>query len=152
MIELSFCALVLRPALARVDDVTLAATIGNVHLFGDRHMPIPVVISLVGSAAAGVLSAVAGEGIASASAGAALFSPAGVAVALRPHRCAYQPHPQRGGRRPPDTGARSRPPTGLGAHHHPPRRLAGPGSGRTLRQPPQLTRPGPLRSSTRDAT
>ena len=67
-----FCALVLRPALARVDDATLAATTGNVHLFGDRRMPAPGVLALVGSAAAAVLAAVAGESLASVSAGAAL--------------------------------------------------------------------------------
>ena len=67
-----FCAVVLRPALARVDDATLAATAGNVHLFGDRRMPIPGVVGLVGSAAAAVLAAVAGASLASASAGAAL--------------------------------------------------------------------------------
>jgi hypothetical protein len=30
-----FCALVQRPALARVDDATLTAVMGNVHRFGD---------------------------------------------------------------------------------------------------------------------
>ena len=32
-----FCALVQRPALARVDDATLTSVMGNVHRFGDRQ-------------------------------------------------------------------------------------------------------------------
>lgn len=67
-----FCALVLRPALARVDDATLTAITGNVHRFGDRRMPVPGVLGLVGAAVATVLAAVAGDTVASASAGTAL--------------------------------------------------------------------------------
>lgn len=33
-----FCALVQRPALARVDDATLTAVTGNVHRFADRRV------------------------------------------------------------------------------------------------------------------
>ena len=36
-----FCAVVQRPALARVDDRALVAVMGNVHLYGDRRMPVP---------------------------------------------------------------------------------------------------------------
>lgn len=36
-----FCALVQRPALARVDDQALTAVMGNVHRYGDRRMPVP---------------------------------------------------------------------------------------------------------------
>ncbi|RFA07530.1 DUF1772 domain-containing protein [Subtercola boreus] len=56
----AFCALVLRPALARVDDAALATVMGNVHRYGDRRMPVPGVIGLVGSAASAVLAAFAG--------------------------------------------------------------------------------------------
>ncbi len=35
----AFCALVQRPALARVDDAALTAVMGNVHRYGDRRMP-----------------------------------------------------------------------------------------------------------------
>lgn len=45
-----FCALVQRPALARVDDAALTAVMGNVHRFADRRMPVP---GIVGVAAAG---------------------------------------------------------------------------------------------------
>jgi hypothetical protein len=34
----AFCALAQRPALARVDDATLTAVMGNVHRYGDRRM------------------------------------------------------------------------------------------------------------------
>lgn len=33
-----FCAIVQRPALARVDDQALVAVMGNVHLYGDRRL------------------------------------------------------------------------------------------------------------------
>jgi hypothetical protein len=68
----AFCALVQRPALARVDDATLTAVMGNVHRFGDRRMPVPGILGIVASAAACVLAAMAGRPVASATAGAAL--------------------------------------------------------------------------------
>jgi len=36
-----FCAMVLRPALTRVDDRALCAVTGFVHRYGDRRMPVP---------------------------------------------------------------------------------------------------------------
>jgi hypothetical protein len=67
-----FCALVQRPALARVDDPTLTAVMGNVHRFGDQRLPLPGILGILGAAAASVLAALAGQPIASATAGAAL--------------------------------------------------------------------------------
>jgi len=67
----AFCALVLRSALARVDDVTLTATMGNVHRFADRRMPAPGILGIIAAAAASVLAAVAGHPAESATAGAA---------------------------------------------------------------------------------
>jgi hypothetical protein len=68
----AFCALVQRPALARVDDATLTAVMGNVHRFGDRREPIPGILGIIASAAARILAALAGRPVASATAGAAL--------------------------------------------------------------------------------
>jgi hypothetical protein len=68
----AFCALVQRPALARVDDATLTAVMGNVHRFGDRRMPVPGILGMIAAAAACVLAAMAGRAVASATAGAAL--------------------------------------------------------------------------------
>ena len=70
----AFCALVMRPALARVDDSVLAATMGNVHRYGDSRMPIPGAVGLVASAATIVLSAMAGHVASAATAGIALAS------------------------------------------------------------------------------
>lgn len=67
-----FCALVQRPALARVDDTALTAVMGNVHRFGDRRLPALGILGVLGAAAASVLAALAGRPIASATAGAAL--------------------------------------------------------------------------------
>jgi hypothetical protein len=52
-----FCALVQRPALARVDDRALTTVMGNVHRYGDRRMPIPGVLGII---AAATCAAVAG--------------------------------------------------------------------------------------------
>jgi hypothetical protein len=57
----AFCALVQRPALARVDDAALTTVMGNIHRYGDRRMPVPGVVGLLGSAAAAVLAAIAGR-------------------------------------------------------------------------------------------
>ena len=47
-----FCALVQRPALARVDDATLTSVMGNVHRFGDRRVPVPGILGMITSAVA----------------------------------------------------------------------------------------------------
>lgn len=67
-----FCALVLRPALARVDDATLVTVTGRVHRFGDRRMPAPGIVGLAGAAVAAVLAAVSGDAVAAVGAGIAL--------------------------------------------------------------------------------
>ncbi len=67
-----FCSLVQRPALARVDDATLTAMMGNVHRIADRRMPGPGILGLLAAAAACVLAAVAGRPAASVTSGAAL--------------------------------------------------------------------------------
>jgi hypothetical protein len=54
-----FCAIVLRPALAAVDDGALVAVTGHVHRYGDRRMPVPGVLGILGAAATVVLAAVA---------------------------------------------------------------------------------------------
>jgi hypothetical protein len=66
-----FCALVQRPALARVDDAALTTVMGNLHRIADRRMVAPGVLGLVAAAVASVLAAVAGHATASAAAGVA---------------------------------------------------------------------------------
>jgi hypothetical protein len=68
----AFCALVLRPALARVDDTALTSVMGNVHRYGDARMPVPGIVGLVGSAVVAVLAALAGHGAAALLAGMAV--------------------------------------------------------------------------------
>lgn len=53
-----FCAAVLRPALASVDDRALVAVAGRVHRYGDRRMPVPGVLGLVAAALSAALAAV----------------------------------------------------------------------------------------------
>ena len=56
-----FCALVQRPALARVDDRALTTVMGNVHRYGDRRMPIPGVLGVVAAATCAAVAAIAGR-------------------------------------------------------------------------------------------
>src|ERR1700732_1490009 len=59
-----FCAVVQRPALARVDDGALVAVMGSVHLYGDRRMPVPGAISIIAAAVSGALATLNGRWIA----------------------------------------------------------------------------------------
>src|SRR3954469_2576970 len=54
-----FCAVVLRPAWASVDDRALVTVAGSVHRYGDRRMPVPGVLGVVATAATVALAAVA---------------------------------------------------------------------------------------------
>jgi Domain of unknown function (DUF1772) len=67
-----FCAIVLRPALASVDDDALVAVTGSVHRYGDRRMPVPWVLGVLAAAASAVLAGVTGHWTQAIAAGAAL--------------------------------------------------------------------------------
>ncbi len=67
-----FCAIVLRPALASVDDNALVAVTGSVHRYGDRRMPVPGVFGGVAGATTAVLATVAAHWAQAIAAGAAL--------------------------------------------------------------------------------
>jgi hypothetical protein len=67
-----FCAMVQRPALARVDDRALATVMGNVHLYGDRRMPLPGVLGFAAATTSAVLAAIAGQWIAAIAAAVAV--------------------------------------------------------------------------------
>ena len=56
-----FCAMVQRPALARIDDRALLAVMGNIHRYGDRRMPVPGVLGLLAAATSAVVAATAGR-------------------------------------------------------------------------------------------
>lgn len=56
-----FCAMVQRPALAAVDDRALVAVMGNVHRYGDRRMPLPGVVGILGAALSTALAAAMGN-------------------------------------------------------------------------------------------
>ena len=70
----AFCAIVLRPALASVDDRALVAVMGSVHRYGDRRMPVPGVLGVVATAASAVLATVAAHWTQAVAAGAALVA------------------------------------------------------------------------------
>ena len=67
-----FCKIVLRPALALVDDRALVAVMGSVHRYGDRRMPVPGVLGAVATATSAVLATVSGHWAQAIAAGTAL--------------------------------------------------------------------------------
>src|SRR6202035_1275609 len=67
-----FCAMVQRPALARVDDRALLAVMGNIHRYGDRLMPVPRVRGLGGAASSAAFAAASGRWTHAAAAGVAV--------------------------------------------------------------------------------
>lgn len=67
-----FCAIVLRPVLAHVDDRALAAVSGFVHRYGDRRMPVPGVVGVAAAAASAAFAALAGHWAQAISAGVAV--------------------------------------------------------------------------------
>jgi len=69
-----FGAIVLRPALALVDDRTLVAVMGRVHQYGDHRMPVPGVLGIVATAATAVLATVAAHWAQAIAAGVALVA------------------------------------------------------------------------------
>lgn len=58
-----FCAVVLRPTLAAVDDRALVTVMGNMHRYADRRMPAPGVLGGIAAIASAALFAVAGQWI-----------------------------------------------------------------------------------------
>jgi hypothetical protein len=68
-----FCAIVLRPALASVDDSALVAVMGRVHRYGDRRMPVPGVLGVVATGTSAVLATVAAHWAQAIAAGVALL-------------------------------------------------------------------------------
>ena len=67
-----FCAIVLRPALALVDDRALVAVMGSVHRYGDRRMPVPFVLGVLATATSAVLATVTAHWAQAIAAGTAL--------------------------------------------------------------------------------
>jgi Domain of unknown function (DUF1772) len=67
-----FCAMVQRPALARIDDRALLAVMGNIHRYGDRRMPVPGVLGLVAAAISAVLAAASSRWMQAVAAGVAV--------------------------------------------------------------------------------
>ena len=70
----AFCALVQRPALAQLDDATMAAAMGRVHQYGDRRLPAPGIIGILAALTATVAAAAGGPPASAAAAGLALIA------------------------------------------------------------------------------
>lgn len=71
-----FCAIVQRPALARVSDGAMTSVMGRIHEYGDRRLPLPGALGLIAAALAVVTSGIAGDATAAATAAAAVIAQA----------------------------------------------------------------------------
>lgn len=69
-----FCAMVMRPALMRIDDDALVMVMGHVHSCGDRRMPLPGVLGIVAAAVSAAAAVASAHGVAAISAGAAVVA------------------------------------------------------------------------------
>lgn len=67
-----FCAIVMKPALASVDDGALVAVMGRVHRYGDRRMPVPGVLGILATATSTVAAFAYADWVPAIAAGAAL--------------------------------------------------------------------------------
>jgi Zn-dependent protease with chaperone function len=67
-----FCALVLRPALKRIDDDALTSVVGSIHRFGDRRLPIPGILGVLFAALACVVAVLSGNALSALLSGSAL--------------------------------------------------------------------------------
>jgi len=55
-----FAMVVLRSALAHVDEPTLSTTMGRIHQYGDRRLPVFFIVGLLSAILSGVTAALAG--------------------------------------------------------------------------------------------
>jgi Domain of unknown function (DUF1772) len=55
-----FALVVLRSALSHVDESTLGTTMGRIHQYGDRRLPVFFVVGLLAAILSGVIAALAG--------------------------------------------------------------------------------------------
>jgi hypothetical protein len=69
-----FAAIVLRPALAHVDDRTLTGTTGYLHDYADRRLPLPGALGLAAAVAGTAVAALAGHPGAAVAGGAAVLA------------------------------------------------------------------------------
>ena len=67
-----FAAVVLRPALAALDDGALTQAAGRVHQYADRRMPLPGATSILAAAASTLAAGIAGHPVQASLTGAAL--------------------------------------------------------------------------------
>ena len=69
-----FSAIVLRPAVAAVDDRTLIQLLGHVHRIADRRFPVIGPVGLVAALATTVLAAAGGRGVSAAAGSSAVLA------------------------------------------------------------------------------
>ena len=67
-----FAAVVLRPALAALDDRALTQAAGRIHQYADRRMPLPGATSILAAAASALAAGIAGHPVQASLTGAAL--------------------------------------------------------------------------------
>lgn len=74
-----FCAMVMRPALAHLNDQALVALMGHIHRFGDHRMPAPGVVGIAAAVVSAISATLSGHVVAAT---AAAFAVAALAIWL----------------------------------------------------------------------
>ena len=138
-----FCAIVLRPALASVDDRALVTVMGSVHRYGDRRMPAPGVLGILAAATCAVLATVAAYWAQAIAAAAALVLLLVWLVLYTRGERTHQSTADSGCRRRPGAAEWACAASKVGPNHRRPRDAARSGSGRPMRGSGDLTRPHP---------
>ena len=90
-----FAAVVLRPALAHVDDRTLTGATGYMHDYADRRLPVPGAIGLAATVLGTAVAALAGHPGAVVAGGAAVLAMARLAAHLPKRQRPRQPSAHR---------------------------------------------------------
>ena len=139
-----FCAIVLRPALANVNDAVLTSAMGEVHRYGDRRMPIPGVIGVVTALLSVVIAAVAGRPGAAISSGVAHCRPRRLAGGVRQGQRSSEQAAHRGGYGGHHPGQRPYPAAHMGQRHQSARRASADRGAGTLLHPYRGLREKPL--------
>jgi hypothetical protein len=120
-----FGAIVLRPAIAAVDDRTLTQLLGHIHRIADRRFPAIGAGGLIAAVAMTAVAAASEHWVSAAAGGTRRARPDQLHRDLQPGQQAREHHADRGGTRRPGARRRSSTPSPLGLRHRRARGAAG---------------------------
>ena len=130
----AFGAIVMRPAIAAVDDRTLTQLLGHIHRIADRRFPAIGASGLIAAIATAALAGASGHWVSAAAAALSDACPGHLPGDLQPSEQARKHGANRSGTGRPGAGRRSPTPGPLGLSHRRARRAADPRPRRAMRR------------------